>query len=189
MILFVTRHGETAANVEKLFYGQLEYPLTENGRQQAKKLQPLFQNYPIARVYSSDLGRAVETAKLAIPGCEPIQTPDLREYDIGSIAPLKQSECFRLYGNLKGDYTPFGGENTRMVAERLQHFLNSLAADPVPFAAAFSHNGTIKCLLRLVLGNIDTSALQSCNCNVIALRYTGERWILAAWNMAGELGA
>lgn len=187
MILFVVRHGETAANVEKLFYGQLEYPLTERGKHQAQALQPLFQNYTIDRVYSSDLSRACDTAKLAIPGCEPIQTPDLREYDIGSIAPIRQADFFALHGDVKGDYTPFGGENTQMVTARLQHFLDSLAADPVPYAAAFSHNGTMKCLLRMLLGNVNTASLQSRNCNCIALRHTGERWLLAAWNLAGDL--
>lgn len=188
MILFLIRHGQTTANVDKLFYGQMEYPLTESGRKQAMALQPLLARYRFDRVYASDLSRAVETAKLAIPGCEPIQTPLLREYDIGSIAPIDQKECFARYGNLRGDYTPFGGENNQMVTQRLRSFLDQLEADPRPYVAAFSHNGTMKCLLRMILGTgIDTAAVQSGNCNVAVLRHNGDRWLVAAWNLAADL--
>ena len=188
MILFLIRHGQTEANVQNLFYGQLEYALTEIGCEQAKSLQPLLARYPIERVYASDLSRAVDTAKLAIPGCEPILTARLREYDIGSIAPIEQKECIARYGNLRGDYTPFGGEDTPAVTARLQSFLDELTADPCSFVAAFTHSGTMKCLTRMVLGEgINTTALQSTNCNVAAFRHDGSKWSLAAWNLGGDL--
>ena len=188
MILFVIRHGQTSANAEDLLYGQLEYPLTETGRGQAAALQTLLSRFPFDRVYSSDLGRAVETAKLAIPGCQPIQTPCLREYDIGSIAPIKRADFFANHSHLLGDYRPVGGENSEDVTRRLRAFLDLLEADPQPYVAAFSHNGTIKCLLRMVLGShTNTAALQSGNCNVAVFRYEHNKWSLAAWNLAGDL--
>ena len=188
MILFLIRHGQTQANVENLLYGQLEYPLTEEGRSQATALQPLLNRYRFDRVYASDLERAVQTAKLAIPGCEPLQTPLLREYDIGSIAPIKRSDFFAQYSHLLGNYTSVGGESTEDVKQRLRLFLDQLEANPQPYVAAFSHSGTMKCLLRMVLGEgANTSALQSNNCNVAVFRYENQKWTLAAWNLGGDL--
>ena len=188
MILFMVRHGQTQANVEELLYGQLEYPLTEEGRNQAAALQPLLSRYSFDRVYSSDLGRAVETARLAIPGCQPTQTPLLREYDIGTIAPIKRADFFSQYNHLLGNYRPVGGESSEDVEQRLGQFLQQLEADPQPYVAGFSHNGTIKCLLRMVLGKgTHTAALHSPNCNVAVFRYEEGKWSLAAWNLAGDL--
>ena len=70
MTLFMIRHGETTGNVQKLFYGNMDLPLTETGRDQARALRPLLENYRFDRVYSSDLTRAVETAGLVLPGAD-----------------------------------------------------------------------------------------------------------------------
>ena len=183
MILFAIRHGQTQANVEELLYGQLEYPLTEEGKRQATALQPLLSRFVFDRVYASDLERAINTAKLAIPGCEPIQTPCLREYDIGSIAPIKRTDFFANYKHLLGDYRTVGGESSEDVKQRLRAFLDQLEADPQPYVAAFSHSGTIKCLLRMVLGEgMNTAHLDSPNCNVAVFRFENGTWSLAAWN-------
>ena len=183
MLLFMIRHGQTQANVEELLYGQLEYSLTEEGKRQATALQPLLSRFAFDRVYASDLSRAVQTAKLAIPGCEPIQTPCLREYDIGSIAPIKRTDFFANYKHLLGDYRTVGGESSEDVKQRLRAFLDQLEADPQPYVAAFSHNGTIKCLLRMVLGEgMNTAHLESPNCNIAVFHWDGQHWSLAAWN-------
>lgn len=188
MLLFFIRHGQTTANVKDQLYGQLEYPLTSLGRQQAQALQPLLEKFCFDRVYTSDLTRAVETAKLAIPGCAPIQTPLVREFDIGSIAPITRGDFNRLYPQVGGDFRPFGGEDIPAVAQRLRSFLAMLENDPVERVAVFSHSGTLKCMVRLVLGmDIHAARLQNHNCNVAVFRHTAEGWQLAAWNLAGQL--
>ena len=50
MTLFMIRHGETTGNVQKLFYGNMDLPLTETGRDQARALRPLLENYRFDRV-------------------------------------------------------------------------------------------------------------------------------------------
>jgi len=59
------RHGETEGNVRNLCQGKIDYPLTNKGKEQAQqaalKLTPYL---PIKKLYSSDLGRAAETAKI-----------------------------------------------------------------------------------------------------------------------------
>lgn len=41
MQLYIVRHGETVWNLEHRVQGQTDVPLTDNGRNQAKELQPL----------------------------------------------------------------------------------------------------------------------------------------------------
>ena len=49
--------------MEGRWQGQSDSPLTERGRAQARQLARALADEPIAAVYSSDLGRAVDTAK------------------------------------------------------------------------------------------------------------------------------
>lgn len=84
-LLFV-RHGESIYNNASKFTGQKDIPLTELGEKQAEVTGKfLWENYPIDAVYSSDLSRAVNTAKpLADKLGLPIHTdPRFREIDLG----------------------------------------------------------------------------------------------------------
>ena len=188
MILFFVRHGETEGNVKKLFYGQQDLPLTEFGRAQAKSLAPLLSKYTFDRVYASDLSRAVETAQLAIPGSTPITTPLLREYAMGSIDGQTFDQVLGKYGVLHEHYERFGGESPEDMVTRLKAFLTSLENDPCDRAIAFAHSGTMKGMVRLALGmNCTTGNLFNTNCNIAVFRYEAGRWLLSAWNLAGDL--
>ena len=59
-MLLLVRHGETAANIDGLFLGRADPPLTERGREQARALAD---SLPSAdRVIASPLRRARDTA-------------------------------------------------------------------------------------------------------------------------------
>ena len=188
MFLFMIRHGETEGNVKKIYYSQEDLPLTEKGRQQALALRPFLSKFTFDRVYASDLSRALETAQLMLPGCEPIQTPLLREYKMGWIDGMTHAEVLERFGYINEHYEQFGGESPQDMCARLQTFLDDLAADPCERAVVFGHAGTMKGLLSLVLGeNANTHNVLSINCNIAVFRYEDGRWILAAWNLAGNL--
>lgn len=188
MTLFMIRHGETTGNVQKLFYGNQDLPLTPLGREQAMALRPVLEKYRFDQVYSSDLSRAIETAQLAIPGCDPIQTPLLREYEMGKLLGMTHEEGHAIYGYINSHYELAGGESPAQVADRLADFLNSLPKESDQKIAVFSHSGIMKTMLMLVLGmECRTSNLQSTNCNVAVFRYMKDRWYLSCWNLAGNL--
>lgn len=188
MLLFMIRHGETEGNVKKLFYSQLDMPLTENGRQQALALRPFLAKYNFDRVYASDLSRAVETAKLVLPDCKPILVPQLRECQMGYIDGCTHAEIIGKYGLLNDHYEQFGGESPEDMCNRVKTFMEELEANPCDRVAAFAHSGTLKAVLRLAVGmDCKVSNLLSTNCNIAVFRYENGRWILAAWNLAGNI--
>lgn len=188
MTLFMIRHGETTGNVQKLFYGNEDLPLTENGRAQAKAIRPLLEKYSFHQVYSSDLSRAVETAKLVLPGCKPIQTPLLREYEMGKLHGMTHADGMAIYGHINSHYEIAGGESPEQVANRLQKFLDTLPKDSKENIAVFTHSGITKTMLMLVLGmDCHTANLQSTNCNIAVFRYADGRWLLSCWNLAGDV--
>lgn len=191
MKLFLVRHGQTTANLDRIYSGQTDVKLTEQGKHEALSIRPILAAFSFDKVYSSDLSRAVDTQLLALPGAVAVQTPLLREYDVGDLIgkPLPSAQP----GNGDathplGDYTPYGGENAEMVCHRLRRFLSQLEDDPCETAVAFVHNGVMNCMLRLVLNaDIDHTAVHSTNCAINVFDYDGKKWRLLAWNYMGKL--
>ena len=63
MRLYITRHGETKWNLEGRMQGSGNSDLTEKGIADAIKLGEYLNDVEFNRIYSSPLGRAVETSK------------------------------------------------------------------------------------------------------------------------------
>lgn len=191
MKLFLIRHGQTTSNDQKIYVGQTDVPLTQQGREQAMAIRPVLEQFTFDRVYSSDLSRAIDTQELALPFENPIRTPLLREIDVGSAAGMAYGEPF---ANLpeeyrkNGDYTVFGGENKELACRRVRKFLDLLEQDPCENVAAFAHNGILNCMLRLVLdAPIKGAAAYSPNCAIHVFEFDRGLWKLRAWNYMGQL--
>ena len=191
MRLYLVRHGQTEFNVRKLWTGQMDIPLTEEGRQQAAAIRPKLEKIPFDRVYASDLSRAMETQRIILPWAEPVVTPVLREINVGTLerTPVivpDNPENAVVRRTL--DFTPYGGENVPMLCERARKFLQRLEEEPCQNAAVFSHNGFLTSVLQVVLkADIDRSAVNSRNCAVHVFEYAEGKWRLLAWNYMAEL--
>ena len=59
--LYFIRHGESVTNADKIYTGQLDYPLSELGFKQAELLANYFKDKKIDKIYSSDLTRTHQT--------------------------------------------------------------------------------------------------------------------------------
>src|SRR3982074_3286204 len=92
--ILLARHGETLFNVEGRWQGQSDSPLTERGLAQARELGRALSAEAIAAVYSSDLGRALQTAlEVAAPhGLEVCSDVLLREIDTGGFTRKGRAE-------------------------------------------------------------------------------------------------
>lgn len=96
MKLLITRHGQTEDNVNSITMGQRDSKLTALGIQQAqgKALQLEGLSQKIDYIYTSDLGRCTQTARIISNTLGlPETTPDknLREISFGKYEGLPYS--------------------------------------------------------------------------------------------------
>ena len=61
--VLLIRHGQSEGNAERRFGGHTATPLSPRGRRQASATAEALKNDSITAIYSSDLARAVETAR------------------------------------------------------------------------------------------------------------------------------
>src|SRR5215813_9910507 len=83
--LIIVRHGETEWNIRGIRQGNLDSALTAKGIIQAKALAQRLVRESFTTLYSSDLGRAVQTAQEIsnVTGHSIITDPHLRERHLG----------------------------------------------------------------------------------------------------------
>lgn len=64
--IFLIRHGQTRQHDEKMMIGQYDVPLNDEGREQMKKTAETLLQHEVnaGSIYSSDLERAAESAKI-----------------------------------------------------------------------------------------------------------------------------
>lgn len=87
-VAYVVRHGDTEFNDENKYRGQMDIPLNDNGKQDAKELAEILKDKPIGQAYTSDLSRARDTAREILKGRGIKATPvtALRPLDSGKFA-------------------------------------------------------------------------------------------------------
>src|SRR5688500_1044189 len=92
--LWLIRHGESEGNRAGLLQGQRDYPLSARGRQQAQRLAERLGTVRFDALYSSDLTRALDTARAvsATIGLPVTLDPGLREIDYGAWSGLTPAE-------------------------------------------------------------------------------------------------
>ena len=62
--VFLVRHGATVLTAEDRFAGSVDVPLSDEGREQARRLALRLRTQGIVAVYASPLGRTLETAQI-----------------------------------------------------------------------------------------------------------------------------
>ena len=82
-LVYFVRHGQTAANAGSIIQGHTDVPLDETGLKQADIVAKRLSNTHFDVIYSSDLSRALVTAKKISGSREVITTPQLREWHLG----------------------------------------------------------------------------------------------------------
>eukprot|EP00124_Ichthyophonus_hoferi_P004239 Ihof_evm4s444 gene=Ihof_evmTU4s444 len=134
-LLTIIRHGETLANTQGILQGQMDTPLNETGLKQAEALgKAMTQAYKFEIIYSSDLQRALHTAKCVHKGM-----PDV---PLKLEARLKEKGCGVVEGQHYGaaaemaqaagvdykDFVPEGAESQPVFQHRISDFLNDTFA-------------------------------------------------------------
>ncbi len=144
--LWLVRHGETTSNSDGLLAGWSDVPLTLRGEAQARLLRNKLEGESFINVWSSDLVRAMTTARLAYG--EPTPDKSLREINFGDLEGFRWDEIDTEYqAGLLGfkDFTAPGGEDLQAFEARVHKFLNSLSEGR---HLIFTHGGVIRMLTR-----------------------------------------
>ncbi len=184
MRVYIIRHGESENNKKRLCTGWYDASLTDLGREEAKRAASLLDGVTFDRIYSSDLSRAIETARLAIPGCSPKTTPLLREISVGWLAgnPLSVITDEDRAQIAKIGYKAFGGESNEELRERILTFRAELEASGCENVALFTHAGWLRTFFDTVIGMcIPRNVLTCNNCATAIFEYTGNLWRLHSW--------
>ena len=136
MRIIAIRHGETEWNAAGREQGQLDSPLTARGVKQASAIAERLKRYRFAALYSSDLGRALQTAEIVAQatGAGIAVDPGLRERNTGIFQGMTKAEMAerhpREYAAYSGDpygYKIPGGESGQQRSERSVRVFNALA--------------------------------------------------------------
>ena len=91
----LARHGETEWSAAGRHTGRTDIPLTDAGREQARRLGRALAGRTFTRVLASPLVRAAETARLAGFGDRVTFDDDLREWDYGIYEGRTRAEIAR----------------------------------------------------------------------------------------------
>jgi broad specificity phosphatase PhoE len=160
--VFMVRHGATVLSAEDRFAGATDVALSDEGREQTRRLAQRLNGEKIVAVFASPLGRTVETAQiLAEPHKLEVQTREgLREISHGRWEQLTRREVEERFPEEaaeweKDPYTfaPVGGESGLAVTARALPVLLQLVREhPGQNILVVSHKATIRLLLSSLLG-------------------------------------
>ncbi len=125
--LYFIRHGQSQANIEQYFAGNLDAPLTEQGELQALATGNYLKSVPFTAVYASDLQRAYRTgyAVATHHGLDVIPTQRLREIAAGvwegkAFSELEIRPDYQVWLHTIGLACPTGGEAVAELQLRIQ---------------------------------------------------------------------
>lgn len=160
--VYLLRHGETANARQVCLNGHFDVALSDQGWHQSRQLAQALKDMPIHSIYSSDLQRAHEGARLiAEPhNLEPQTYPELRELSFGNWEGLSVKELHKKYpGEMEQrlkdteDFRAEGGESFQELQARVvPKFEEIIARHPEDQIVVMCHGGVIRTLLSHILG-------------------------------------
>ncbi|MEI4262359.1 histidine phosphatase family protein [Roseovarius sp. D0-M9] len=143
--IWFLRHGQTEWNLAGRIQGRLDSPLTNLGRAQAAQQAAIIAEFAAqvaggrGGIYVSPLGRARQTAALALPLHDPVIDARLAEIDTGAWEGLQKSELQK--SGLPGGDTDLalyaaapGGEGLDALIARVRAFGGDLAGPSIVVA-------------------------------------------------------
>jgi broad specificity phosphatase PhoE len=155
--VYMIRHGVIRSNIEGIYSGRSDEPLTKEGAEEARRLGREMAGWGIRTIYTSPLARTVQTAQLLNEsiGAELVLEPNLIEMDLGpwtglsrvEVAKRRRSE-YRTWHQMPAQFRASGMETLHDVQQRVVRALDEyLRVGPESIAAMVTHAAVIKCAL------------------------------------------
>ena len=128
---FLLRHGQALSNIENVIScwpEKREFPLTEEGRVQIKESAEKLSDKKIDMIFSSDLLRTKQTAKIVAEklGLEVKYDERLREYNVGVYNSKSIVDYFKVFDSQLERFQKKAenGENYNDVKKRMRSFID-----------------------------------------------------------------
>jgi broad specificity phosphatase PhoE len=200
--IHLVRHGVTEWNRDGLVQGWTDVALSEDGRRQAARLALALRDVPIARIVTSDLGRAVETAEAIVRDRDVAveKHPELREYHCGewegrAYLEIRAHDRERFWAWFNDPETPMpGGESMttagRRVAPLLARLLEEMAGRTEGGSLVVVGHGGISRLLAAELLQMPLEVakrLRLDNASISIFEPFLGGWALKLWNSVSHL--
>jgi probable phosphoglycerate mutase len=158
--VLLARHGETEWNRTGRWQGHADPPLNAAGRRQAETLAAQLAGGGVAAIYSSDLRRAAETARIVADrlGLAVTERPELREIDVGSWSGLTSEDVRtrfpEAFERWRSGEIGHDGETREELALRVVPAVEALAhAHPGETVLVVTHGGVIRALRHHAAGD------------------------------------
>lgn len=161
-VIYLVRHGRIELqDNQRRYIGQIDLPLNDKGKEQARLLAQRLSQIKIEAVYCSDLSRSVDTAKeiAARHDLFPLARADLREVSLGKWEGLKFAEVasrfpkeFRERGVDIGYFRPPGGESFSDCQTRVVEAFHEILSTSFEKIAIVGHAGVNRLLICHMLG-------------------------------------
>ena len=197
--MILVRHGQSTWNREHRIQGQLDPPLSSEGRRQAELLGRRLAGRRLAGFYTSDLKRAFETAEAigALVDLIPEPTPGLREIYLGDWEGLRAEEIAALFPDAWARWSEepdwdqvSGGEGAMRFEARVIAALDEiLARHSHGDVLVVTHGGVIQVALHRVIGRPSRGLfpfkIQNASISLIEVR--NGRMVIGGSNDVGHL--
>ena len=188
----LVRHGESRANLENRFAGQIDVPLTDTGRKQAVCTGEYLKNEKIDVFFSSELSRAYETAcAVAKHHNKPVtKVKGLNEIDGGhwenkTYPEIKKAfpESYNLWQTNIGLVKCDGGESVFEVQQRVFSSIEKIAKENVGKTVFIGFHGmalrTFICkILNVPLDEMHAKTVWASNASVTYVNYENDTFTL-----------
>ncbi len=182
--VILVRHGETEWSRTGQHTGNVDIPLTEEGRAAAARLRPALAAWSFAHVLSSPLVRALETCRLSGLAEEPELVDDLREWHYGEDEGRTTAEIREERPGWTVWDGPLGGETVDALAGRLDRVVARLRALDGPVAVV-GHGHALRVLAArwLELAPLEGRRLVLDTGSISVLGWERETPALRSWNL------
>lgn len=155
VIVFI-RHAQSVSNVQRILSDDInKYPLTDEGRQQAKETAKELRKIPtVMRLYSSPILRAYQTASIIGEelGLVPIIDDRLRERELGELNNFRIDEInnwrVKVY---KREISAKGLEPWEILMKRIVSFVEDTIKKEEATIIAVSHYDPIRAFLSYLI--------------------------------------
>ncbi|SFL41510.1 probable phosphoglycerate mutase [Lachnospiraceae bacterium KH1T2] len=200
--IFIIRHGKTKWNIEGRLQGaENDSPLLENNVKDCKELAEYLSKYDFAKIYSSPLKRAVDTAEMVVSHFEESKKVEIneafREVGFGKWEGMTKSELKSRDGDLfkrfaarkyGAEFEELGMEDFTIAGKRfadgIKKCFEELGEDEN--ALIFSHGAIIHLGIKTLTGNMNMTGVDNLSSTIIKPTADG-RYLIESYNQTAYI--